>query len=69
MTRTEMTPEEARQLCNERLYVPLWPVAGKALGLGRWSSYDKARRGEIVTTGIGHRKNVPTTWLRQKLGI
>jgi hypothetical protein len=64
-----MTPEEVRKLCEERLHVPLWPDAGKALGLGRWSAYQQAEKGNIVTIDVGNRKRVPTSWLRKKLHI
>jgi hypothetical protein len=39
------------------------------LGLGRWSSYEHAKDGKIVTIDVGHRKRVPTSWLRKKLHI
>ena len=64
-----MTLNEVRKLCDEKAHVPLWPDAGTALGLGRWSSYEQAKQGKIETIGIGRRKRVPTSWLRKKLGI
>jgi hypothetical protein len=52
-----------------KLTVPLWPTAGKALGLGRSSTFAAARTGEIETIEIGRRKPVPTSFLRKKLGL
>jgi hypothetical protein len=49
--------------------VRIWPTAGRALDLGRNSSYDAARRGEIPTLKIGGRIVVPTALLRRMLGI
>ena len=66
---SKVTPNELRQLCDARLHVPLWPDAARALGLGRWSAYDQARRGKIATIEIGHRKRVPTSWLRRQFSL
>jgi len=52
-----------------KLTVPLWPTAGKALGIGRNSAYEGARKGEIETIAVGRRRPVPTAFLRRKLGI
>jgi hypothetical protein len=34
---------------------PLWPTAGRLLGLGRNSTFEAARRGEIPTLRFGKR--------------
>jgi hypothetical protein len=52
-----------------KLTVPLWPTAGKALGLGRNSTFEGARKGEIETIAVGRRRPVPTAFLRRKLGL
>jgi hypothetical protein len=54
-----------------KLTVPLWPHAGKALGLGRSSTFDAARTGAIETLDLPgiRRKPVPTSFLRKKLGL
>jgi len=49
--------DDIRQLLNEKLSVPLWPTAGKALDLKRGATYRAAATGEI--------KTIP----REKLGI
>jgi hypothetical protein len=51
------------------LAVPVWPVAGKALGFRtRSAAFAAARRGAIRTIdGMGRKKPVPTAWLRQVL--
>ena len=50
--------------------VPIWPTAGKALGLGRGATYAAAARGDIPTVPTGgHKKRVPTAKLRQMLGL
>ena len=43
----------------EKLAVPLWPDAGKALGLSRNHAYDAARAGEIPTVKFGRTIGVP----------
>jgi hypothetical protein len=45
------------------------PVAGRALGYGRGGSYQAAKRGDIPTIAMGHRKPVPTEWLRRQIGL
>ena len=45
----------------------LWPDTGKALGLGRNSTYDAARRGDIPTIRIGRRILVPKAALNRLL--
>jgi hypothetical protein len=64
-----MTSEELRNAILTELTVPVWPHAGKALGLSRNSSYGAARRNEIPTVKIGNRLSVPTARLRKMLGL
>jgi hypothetical protein len=45
------------------------PEAGAVFGLSRAASYQAARRGEIPTIAMGHRKLVPTAKLRAMLGL
>jgi len=46
------------------------PEAGRALGLkSRNAAYDAAKDGLIKTIDLGHIKPVPTSWLRQVLGL
>ena len=45
------------------------PDAGRALGLGRASSYEAARAGTIPTIRIGRRLAVPTAKFRTLLGL
>ena len=52
---------------RSNLVVPLWPHAGKALGLSRGSTYSAAERGEIPTIKIGRLLRVPTRALEQML--
>ena len=64
----------ALPLPEEQPTVPLWaddrPCAGRALGLGRASSYEAARRGEIPGLLVfGRRMVVATAALRQALGL
>lgn len=50
--------------------VPLWPDAGRALGLGRSSTYDAADRGEIPgLIRIGRKYVVATAALRRALHL
>jgi hypothetical protein len=69
-TQTMLTDDEILRLVMTKLSVPVWPVAGKALGLGRNATYEAATRGDIPTVAVGgRRKPVPTSWLRRKLGL
>lgn len=63
-----MTYEQVRKDILSKLTVPV-PVASVALGISRNSGYEGAKRGEIPVIEVGNRKNVPTSWLREKLGI
>lgn len=54
---------------NERPTVQLWPTTGRALGLGRSSTYAAAERGEIPTIRLGRRVVVPTAALRRMLQL
>jgi excisionase family DNA binding protein len=47
----------------------LWPEVGELLGLGRASTYECARRGEIPVLRLGRRVVVPTAALRRLLQI
>jgi hypothetical protein len=64
-----MDDREIRRQIMTRLTVPLWPTAGRALGLGRNLTFEGARTGEIETITVGRRRPVPTAWLRRKLGL
>jgi len=61
--------KQIRQQIMTQLTVPLWPTAGRALGLGRSATYAGAKNGDIETLDIGHKKPVPTAFLRKKLGL
>jgi excisionase family DNA binding protein len=50
-----------------RLTMSLWPEAGRALGLGRNSTYDAAARGEIPTIRFGKLIRVPVKALERLL--
>ena len=63
-TSTQMLPD-----AETRPVVPVWPTAGRALGLGRSATYDAAERGDIPTIRIGRRILVATAALRQMLGL
>jgi hypothetical protein len=49
--------------------VALWPTAGRALHLGRSSTYEAARKGEIPTIRIGGRIVALTAPLRRMLQL
>ena len=44
-------------------------VAGRVLGLGRAATYAALRNGQIPSIRIGHQYRVPTTQLREMLGL
>jgi hypothetical protein len=61
-------PEEIRRLIMEELSVnPV--VAGRAFGLGVSSAYRAVRSGAIPSKRIGAKFAVPTSWIRQELGL
>ena len=88
-----MTDEEAEAITDaeiereirQKLTVPLWPHAGRALGLKRNATYAAAEsknpetppetppeitsKLRIPTIDVSRKRNVPTSWLRQKLGL
>lgn len=50
--------------------IPLWPDAGRALRLGRSSTYDAAARGQIPgAVQIGGQWRVATATFRRALGL
>lgn len=51
--------------------VPLWPVAARALGLGRTKAFDLVRAGEFPcrVVRLGTRVKVPTDGLLAVLGV
>jgi excisionase family DNA binding protein len=53
----------------EPLTLPVWPDAGKLLGLGRNATYDAIARGEIPVIRFGRRIVVPRKALERMLGI
>jgi hypothetical protein len=61
--------DDITRLLNENLVLPLWPEAGKALGLRRGATYAAARNGDIKVLPFGRLKKVPTSWLKAKLGL
>jgi hypothetical protein len=64
-----MDDRKLRHEIMTKLTVPLWPTAGRALGLGRNLTFEGARTGEIETIQVGRRRPVPTSFLRRKLGL
>jgi hypothetical protein len=64
-----MDDTEIERQIREKLSVPLWPVAARALNIKRWAAYQAAEAGEIPTLDVSRKKTVPTSWLRKKLGL
>ena len=48
-----------RRLGPQRRTIPLWPDAGRQLGLSRNGTYAAAHRGEIPTLRFGRKLVVP----------
>lgn len=73
MTSTRTTDHQAGDrtipVPDEAPTIPLWPAAGRAVGLGRSATYDAAARGDIPTIRLGRRIVVPTASLRRLLGM
>ena len=64
-----MNIEEVKKMLDDNPTVPVWPEAGKALGLKRGQTYACARTGDIEVLEFGRLKRVSTAWLRRKLGF
>jgi hypothetical protein len=45
------------------------PETGQAFGIGRNAAYEAANRGDIPTIDICKKRRVPTTWIKNKLGL
>ncbi len=52
-----------------RLITTSVPKAGRLLGLGKYASYEAARRGEIPVITMGRRKLVPVRALEEMLKL
>ena len=61
--------DEIRKLLNEKAVLKLWPDTARLLGLSRNGVYSAAASEDIKTIKLGRLKRVPTSWLREKLGI
>jgi hypothetical protein len=65
MTTNHVLPQP-----EDRPTVPVWPTAGRALGLSRSSTYLAAQRGDLPgLLRIGGRYMVATAALRRALGL
>ena len=66
-----MPHDERRNSTGDQFRADCAGVAddGRALGVSRNSAYNGANNGDIPTIDIGNRKRVPTSWLREKLGL
>lgn len=62
-----MDKDSARPI--ECLTMPIWPDAGKRLGIGRNAAYRAAARGEIPTIKVGSRLLVPKAAFDRMLGL
>jgi hypothetical protein len=64
----DLLPEEVRRLIMTEMSVSP-TIAGRAFGLGISSSYRAVRSGEIPSKRLGSKFAVPTSWIRQQLGL
>lgn len=60
-------PERGHRLREEPTVGP--DVAFWALGLGRTTGYEALRSGAIPSIRLGRNFRIPTSWLREQLGI
>jgi hypothetical protein len=61
--------EKIRKALIEQLMVPLWPHAGKALGLSRNSTYKAFWTGQIEGEKINGKIVAKTASLRRRTGL
>lgn len=52
-----------------RLIIPLWPDAGRSIGLAKNATYAAARRGEIPTVRLGTKLLVPVVPFLRMFGV
>jgi hypothetical protein len=64
-----MKLDEIRKMLDEHATVPVWPQAGKALGLTKSGAYQAAHSGELPVIRFGRLLKVPTAKLRTMLGL
>jgi hypothetical protein len=64
-----MTIDQVCKMLEANAAVPLWPQAGQALGLTRGAAYRGGVTGDIKVIRVGRVKRVPTSWLREQLGL
>jgi excisionase family DNA binding protein len=65
--RQQNKKNQTGQFGDERLTLDLWPEVGRALGLGRNSTFKAAKAGEIPVVKIGKRLLVPKAALSKLL--
>jgi hypothetical protein len=63
----DMESTASREESLEQLAVPLWPTAGKALGLGKNKTYELAQTGKIPVLPFKPYR-VGVAWLRKVTG-
>jgi hypothetical protein len=62
--------DDLKEALATEISVPLWPTAGKALGLGRNATYRAAAKGQVPGAySMGGKIRVATAPLRRFLGI
>jgi len=62
--------EEIRRELTSKLTVPLWPTAGRALGLGKNATYEAFAKGQIPGAfKIGKNIKAATAPIRRRLGL
>jgi excisionase family DNA binding protein len=64
-----MPNDEIHKMLDENVTLSLWPDAAKVLGLKRDSAYAAAAAGQIRTIRFGRLLKVPTSHLRELLGL
>jgi hypothetical protein len=64
-----MRLDEVHRMLENHAAVPLWPEAGRALGLTRGAAYRGGVSGDIRVIRVGRLMRVPTQWLREQLGL
>ncbi len=48
----------------EPVLVPIWPDAGRAIGLGRTKTFELVGSGELPSVRVGRRRLVPVSAIR-----
>jgi hypothetical protein len=69
MRKITRAPRREPEPKERRLLIPVWPDAGRLLGLSRSAAYRAWHRGDIPGVAVNGRLHVPVRKLEAMLGL